>query len=165
MISRLTNKTRAWNKISNNRLNQILNQTKLKTMLKFCLCSSQGKSSPCPSGSPFVPSTSSSPVIPSTSSSSEASATSEGVGSGHRQHCVFCLRCGLDPLTPRTFLWWSLHPLTPLTTIPVTDDMTLLDLSQTPTPVTPQHLCHRTWNVDHKYSLSQENHVDNQILI
>ena len=116
MISRLTNKTRAWNKISNNRLNQILNQTKLKTMLKFCLCSSQGKSSPCPSGSPFVPSTSSSHVIPSTSSSSEASATSEGVGSGHRQRRVFCLRCGLDPLTPRTFLWWSLHPLTPLTT-------------------------------------------------
>ena len=116
MISRLTNKTRAWNKISNNRLSQILNQTKLKTMLKFCLCSSQGKSSPCPSGSPFVPSTSSSHVIPSTSSSSEASATSEGVGSGHRQRRVFCLRCGLDPLTPRTFLWWSLHPLTPLTT-------------------------------------------------
>ena len=88
MISRLTNKTRAWNKISNNRLNQILNQAKLKTMLKFCLCSSQGKSSPCPSGSPFVP---------STSSSSEASATSEGVGSGHHQRRVFCLGGGSAP--------------------------------------------------------------------
>ena len=112
MISRLTNKTRAWNKISNKRLNQILNQTKLKTMLKFCLCSSQGKSSPCPSGSPFVPSTSSSHVIPSTSSSSEASSTSsEGVGCGHRQRRVFCLRCGLDPRTPRTFLRWALTTL------------------------------------------------------
>ena len=44
-------------------------------------------------------------------------------------------------------------------------DMTLLYLSQTPTLIMSQQLCRRTWNVDHEYSLTQENHVDNQKLI